>query len=134
MEKFTFRLIRSKTFVAGFLTGLIICAAVAILLVSLYEGNPENKLVKGSLLNWTPVAGDLGTIKWTGDTDSCGRYVGVKFYNDPAGSLVLCRPEGRIISGSEVRVTRISGGQPCGNPPGGIWVSPTKSSQIEIPK
>jgi hypothetical protein len=134
MEKFTFSFIKSKNFVSGFLTGLIICAAVTILLVSLYEGNPDRQLVKGSLLNWTPSAGDLGTIKWTGDTDSCGRFVGVKFYNDPTSSLIICRPEGRIISGSEVRVNRVTEGQPCGTPSGGIWVSPTKGSQIEIPK
>jgi hypothetical protein len=134
MGKVNFSMIRSRNFIAGLVTGLIICAAAAILLISLYEGNPSKQMVKGSLLNWTPAVGDLGTIKWTGDTDSCGRYVGVKFYNDPTGALVICRPEGRIISGSEIRVTRIAEGQPCGNPSGGIYVIPTKSSEFQIPK
>ena len=134
MGTFNFNVVKSRNFIAGVITGLIICAAIAIILVSLYEGNPSRQMVKGSLLTWTPSAGDLGTIKWTGDTDSCGRYVGVKFYNDPNATLVLCRPEGRIISGSEVQVVRISEGDPCGNPPGGIFVTPSKSNQIQIPK
>jgi len=134
MGKFNLSVIKSRNFIAGVVTGLIICAAVAIILVSLYEGNPSRQMVKGSLLNWTPSVGDLGTIRWTGNTDSCGTYVGVRFYNDPNAALVLCRPQGRILSGSEVQVFRISEGDPCGNPQGGIFVTPTKSNQIQIPK
>jgi len=134
MEKPTFGLIKNKFFITGFITGFIITAAFAILLVSLYQPTPEKQMLKGTLLNWTPSVGDVGTIKWTGDTDSCGRYVGVSFYNDMTGSLIICRPKGRIISGSEVKVDRIADGKPCEDPPGGIWVSPSKSDKIQIPK
>ncbi|MEI6455683.1 MAG: hypothetical protein WCO93_05290 [bacterium] len=134
MEKLTIGVIKNKIFIKGFITGLIIAAAVAILLVSLNQPTPGKQMVKGTLLSWSPSVGDKGTIKWTGDTDSCGRYVGVKFYNDPSGSLIICRPDGSTLSGSEVMVNRIADGQPCGNPPGGVWVSPSKSGKIQIPK
>jgi len=134
MKKTTFGFTKNKFFITGFIAGLIFTAVIAILLVSLYQPAPEKQMLKGTLLNWTPSVSDVGIIKWTGDTDSCGRYVGVEFYNDPTGSLIICRPEGRVTSGSEVKVNRIADGKPCGNSNGGIWVSPSKSDKIEVPK
>ncbi len=134
MEKTTFGFMKNRLFITGLVVGIIFSAVVAILIFSLYQPAPEKQMLKGTLLNWAPSVNDLGTIKWTGDTDSCGRYVGVEFYNDPTGSLIICRPEGRVTSGSEVRVHRIADGKPCGSSHGGIWVSPTKSDKIEVPK
>jgi len=134
MTKPTFRFLKDKSFIAGFITGVLITTVIALVVVSLYQPAPGEKALKGTLLNWTPSVGDIGYIKWTGDSDSCGRFIGVSFYNDPMGSLIICRPEGAIISGSEVKVYRIAEGKPCGDPPGGIWVGPANSEKIKIPK
>lgn len=133
MTKLTFGFLKNKLFISGFIAGILITTVVALLLVALYQPSPGEKALKGTLLNWTPSVGDVGYIKWTGDSDSCGRFIGVSFYNDPMGSLIICRPEGAIISGSEVKVNRIAEGKPCGDPPGGIWVGRSNSEKIQIP-
>ena len=123
-----------KLFIAGFITGLFVTLAVTLLIIALNQPSPGDKTVRGTLLQWSPSVGDIGYIKWTGDSDSCGRFIGVSFYKDATGSLIICRPQGKVISGSEVQVTRIVEGKPCGNPTAGIWVGPGKSDKIQIPK
>jgi hypothetical protein len=123
-----FSLIANKQFMAGLMVGLIISAAAAITIISIYYPSPDEKNLKGTM-GYTPRKGEEGVVRIIEIDHSCQQdhpIVLVHFTNDPSNSLILCRPvnPNTVAVGAHVLVQNIITGDPCNiKNPGGIWVT-----------
>jgi len=127
MKLFSFS--ANKHFMAGLMVGLIISAAAAITIISIYYPSPDEKNLKGTMGGYTPRKGEEGVVRIIEIDHTCQQdhpIVLVHFTNDPSNSLILCRPvnPNTVAVGAHVLVQNIITGDPCNiKSPGGIWVT-----------
>jgi len=55
-------LIKNKSFITGFIAGVIITTVVGIVSVSFYSASPNTKHLKGTMSGWSPAVGMTGTV------------------------------------------------------------------------
>lgn len=55
-------LIKSKSFITGFIAGVFITTIVVIVAVSINSASPDKKHLKGTMSGWTPAIGMTGEV------------------------------------------------------------------------
>ena len=62
MNSKLFVLIKNKSFITGFIFGMLITTIATVVVVSFYSAPPNPNHLKGTMSGWAPVVGMIGTV------------------------------------------------------------------------
>ncbi|MHC1706972.1 MAG: hypothetical protein AB9842_05560 [Bacteroidales bacterium] len=114
MSKINFNFISNKFFLSGLITGVVITAAVFLVIISSNYPPPAKDKVSGtmSVQGWVPAVGESGIVVSSGS--ACGyTYVDVTFDNDPNNTVIRCHSDIQCAPSQQVVVYSYNSGEFC---------------------